>query len=1590
MNLNSLLERLTEKGVHLAVDGDRIKVRAAKGALDADDRAALSSRKAELLRYLAARSVAEPLRPVDRSETVPLSFAQQRLWFLSCLGESDEAYRISLALRLEGALNQAALARAFTEIVRRHEILRTRIVADGEGAVQRIDPPPAAILSYEDLSGAPEAEASNRAAVFVAAPFDLAAGPLFRARLWRLAPQCHMLAVAVHHIVFDGWSLNVLMHELSARYTADAAGHASCLPDLAIQYADYAVWQREWLAGERIERQAAYWREQLAGAPVQSTVPSDRSRPAVATSRGDVVRCAVPSPVARGIRALARHAGATPFVPLLAAWGILLGRLSGQDDVVVGVPIANRSRLELEPLLGMFANTLALRLDLSGAPTLGDLLERARATTLAAYDCQDIPFDHVVDAVMPARQMHHHPLFQTVFVLQNAAAARGPLELPGLTVAPLSLEGRSAKFDLTLEVTESADGFDAQLEYNTDLYERSTAEGIVARWGLLLEAMAQPGAALQPLLALPLMEETERDLLIRGWGSNTRPYRRDHTIAAAFAEQAALYPHAIAVTSGDVSLTYRELDERANRLARHLLGFGHIGPDVLVGLALERSLDLVIALLAILKAGAAYMPLNPDDPAERLALMLGDDVPLVVTTRALAQRLPASNARLVLLDAEAEIVARQEGSASANGAGPTNLAYALYTSGSTGEPKGVLVEQRSVLRLVDNAGFAALGPDCVVLLLAPLSFDASTFEIWGPLLTGGRLVVMEAGTPTLAAIGATIRRHGVNTLWLTAGLFHAMVEERLEDLAPLRQLLAGGDILSPVHVARVLAAHPHVTLINGYGPTETTTFAVCHRMRAGEPLTGGVPIGRPIGNTHVYVRDRHGELVPPNVAGELFIGGDGVARSYRKRPAFSAERFVPDPWRPGERLYRTGDLVRWRRDGVLEFLGRQDNQIKIRGFRVEPGEVEAAISTHPDVAGAAVVVHTDTRGARHLAACVVRRTGSELKTADMSAWLKGRLPAYMLPQLWQLVPELPLTANGKLDRTKLPAPVMPTAPDTDAAPRTATERVLAEIWAKLLGRSAVGRHDNFFELGGDSILSLQIVARCRNAGLTLLPRQVFEHQTVAELAPHVAADDGAAQEAEQLPLTGPVAVSPIQKWFYALRLREPHHFNQSVMLNLAPEVDPEVLRRALSALIHHHDMLRLRVSHAHGTAPLQWIAPPGDDVPLSIVDATELAGDAEATSSLLERAQASLDLQRGPILRALFLPQLSGRGARLLLIIHHLAVDGVSWRILLEDLETACEAVLSGRTVALPRKTLAFQRWTEKLMAYADSEAAGRDLRYWQMMSENEDFEDVSAQARALNLVGTAHKVQRVLGAAFTRDLLQTSSRAYNTRVDDMLLAALALSYTRLSGNKRLRIDLEGHGRGSFDASLDLSRSVGWFTCLYPVDLILEGDGLKDAIIGIKEQLRRVPGNGLGYAIGSWLKPSLQLGLPGGSDIAFNYLGQFDQMLTGTPLIRVAEESSGPHQGAGNRRSHLIEILSLVFDGSLRMEWHYHPACHSLEQIETWADLYIDALTELVAHCTDAGAGGYTPADFPLVALGLAEIEDIQALAAASLRDGAA
>jgi amino acid adenylation domain-containing protein/non-ribosomal peptide synthase protein (TIGR01720 family) len=1583
MNLGTLVEHLADRGIHLEADRDRLKVRAAKGMLDADDWAELSARKAELLAYLAMRPVPEPLVAVPRHAELPLSFAQQRLWFLACLGDA-EAYRISAALKLEGALDPAALGQAFCAIVRRHEVLRTCVVEKDGRALQRIDPPPDVVLQCEDLFGleAPDVEARSRAAAFATLPFDLVAGPLFRAKLWRLGPARHVLVVAVHHIVFDGWSLGVLMHELSTLYTACLGVTAPPLPELPVQYADYAAWQQRRLAGGRIERLAAHWRERLSGSPAQSTIPSDRPRSAATTMRGRAVHVVIPAAVAQRVRALARQTQATPFMVLLAAWALLIGRSSGQDDVVVGSPVANRSRREFEPLIGLFANTLALRIDLSAAPTLAVLIERVRAVTLAAYEHQDMPFDQVVDAVAAERHMHHHPLFQTVLVLQGAAR-RAPLDLSGIAVTPLPLEVSSVKFDLMMEVAEVADRFEAALEYNSDLYDHATAEAVAARWALLLEAMVRPGAALTPVHALPVMMPDERDRLLWVWGTNTRPYRRDRTLAAAFAEQVEQRPNAVAVVCGAAALTYRDLDLRANRLAWALFATGRVGPDVLVGLAIERSLDLIVALLGILKVGAAYLPLDPDDPAERLAFML-DDVPVLVTSRAMAERLPVAPARVMCVDDQTALIGPPAAMPPASDAGPANLAYAVYTSGSTGEPKGVLIEQRSVLRLVLNAGYAALGPDSVVLHLAPLSFDASTFEIWGPLLNGGRLIVMEPGTPSLEAIGEAIRRHGVNTLWLTAGLFHAMVEERLADLAPLQQLLAGGDVLPPADVMRVLSAHPHLTVINGYGPTETTTFAACHRLTAGMLVSGSVAIGRPIGNTHVCVCDRNGELVPTGVAGELFIGGDGVARNYRKRPALTAERFVPDPWRPGERLYRTGDLVRWRADGVLEFLGRLDNQIKIRGFRVEPGEVEATLLMHPDVAAAAVVVQVDAKGGKQLAGYVVPRSGTELTAAGLSGWVGDRLPAYLQPRLWQVLAAIPLTANGKVDRARLPALQAAPRPQTDGARHLPVEAILADIWARLLDRPTVGRHDNFFELGGDSILSLQIVARCRQAGLRLLPRQVFEHQTIAELARHVE-PDGGHHDVDQRPIVGPVAAGPIQKWFYALNLHRPQHFNQSVLLDLASGVDAMMLRRVLAALITHHDMLRLRVADIHAQ-PRQWIAPPDDEVPLDIVAPSDLVG--VDTARTLERAQASLDLENGPILRAVLFPSAPGLSARLLLVIHHLAVDGVSWRILLEDMAMACEAALSGRAIVLPPKTMAFPQWVEILKAHAGSEAATRELTYWQAMAPGDHLKDVPTASREANVVGTAQKVQRVLPPDLTRDLLQRSSQAHNTRVEDILVAALLLSSCRISGCARLRIDLESHGRDSFVPSLDLSRTVGWFSCLYPLELQLEGESLREALIGVKEQLRRVPGSGLAYGLGRWLVPRPDMRLPPESGIVFNYLGQFDQMLTSTRLMRVSEESNGPNQASTNRRTCLVEILSLVFDGSLRMEWHYHPACHDRDRIEAWADCYLDVLIELLSYCCNSDQAGCTPADFPSVALGFAELEQIQALAAASLSGG--
>jgi amino acid adenylation domain-containing protein len=1067
-----------------------------------------------------------PRRPGDGPP--PASFAQERLWFLDQWEPDSPVYNLGSAFRLSGGLDVTALRQALNEIVRRHEVLRTSFGAQEGQPYQVIAPQLTVELPVVDLQGLPaaqrEAEAQRLAREEMVRPFDLERGPLFRASLLRLGAGEHLLVVAMHHIVSDGWSDGILFRELEALYEAYHNGQSSPLAELPIQYADFAVWQREWLQGEVLERQLSYWTEQLRGAPPSLELPTDRPRPSLQSYRGAGQSLLLPRTLADSLRAVSRQERVTLFMTLLAAFQTLLHRYTGQDDVVVGSAIANRNRVEIEGLIGFFVNTLVLRTDLSGNPTFRELLARVRDVCLGAYDHQDLPFEKLVAELQPERDPSRQPLFQVLF--QMVSFPKGPRKLGDVTLRPLQIRSGTSKFDLLLSVGDHPEGLEAIVAYNTDLFDEDRIERMLGHYKTLLEGIvAAPGAQVG---ALPILTEAERRELLVDWNRTRTSYPADRCVHELFEEQVGRSPDATAVVCDSDKLTYQQLNARANQLAHHLRGQG-VGPEVVAGVFAERSLPMITALLAILKAGGAYLPLDIGYPQERLAFMLHDaDVSHVLCQEELLPSLPRTKAQVLGLDTVWEVAGGESQANLSSRVGCENLAYVMYTSGSTGRPKGVTIVHRAIVRLVRETNYVRFAPNDVILHAAPVSFDASTFEIWGPLLNGAQLVVLAEPKPSLEALAAALERHQVSTLWLTAGLFHQMVEHQMDGLQPLRQLLAGGDVLSPEHVKRVLQRLP-CTLINGYGPTESTTFTCCNPMTDANEVGASVSIGRPISNTQVYILDRYLQPVPVGVRGELYIAGDGLARGYLNRPALTAESFVPNPFseQPGARLYRTGDLTSYLPDGKIEFLGRIDDQVKIRGFRVEPGEVEALLAQHPAIVETVVVVRQNAQdegssalGAdKRLVAYLVAGAEGAPTNQELRAFLKQQLPEYMVPSAFVTLEALPLTPNGKIDRAALPPPDW-TKRDVEEAyvgPRTAVEESIARIWADVLGLEQVGVHDSFFELGGHSLLATQVMSRIDGVFQVRLPlRALFEAPTVAELSKVLIANEEVPGQTEKI------------------------------------------------------------------------------------------------------------------------------------------------------------------------------------------------------------------------------------------------------------------------------------------------------------------------------------------------------------------------------------------------------------------------------------------------------------------------------------------
>ncbi|HEX8321936.1 amino acid adenylation domain-containing protein, partial [Longimicrobium sp.] len=1369
--------------------------------------AELAGRVEEMRR--AGLPVLPPVVPTERTGPLPLSFAQERLWFLDHLEPGSTTYTIPAAWRLGGALDEAALERALGEVVRRHEALRT-VFAEVDGSpVQVIAPFGGFALPVEDLSGMDEAALRRRAGEEARRAFDLAAGPLFRAVLLRLGEEDHGLLVSMHHIVSDGWSMGVFFRELSALYAAYRAGGESPLPEPAVQYADYAMWQREQLEGEVLDRQLAYWKERLAGAPELLELPTDHPRPPVQTYRGASVPVRLPLELLERLQALGRSEGATLYMTLLSAFQVLLSKYAGSEDVVVGSPIAGRTRREVEELIGFFVNTLVLRTDLGGELTFRETLRRVREATLGAYAHQEVPFEKLVAELQPERSLSHSPLFQVMFTLQDAGGAGAAL--PGLNVSGAGAELEGAQYDLSLTLAATPQGLRGALTYATDLFERGTVDRMLGHLGRVLEQVAADADV--RLSRLELLGDAERALVLEEWNRTAAEVPAGQCIHQLIEAQAARTPDAAAVTAEEASLTYAELNARANQLAHHLARRG-VGPEVRVGLCLERGVEMVVSILAVLKAGGAYVPLDPGYPPERLAYMLEDSgVAVVLTQERLRGILPASRVPALDVDAAWDSVARESAENPAPAVTPSNVAYVIYTSGSTGRPKGVMNQHRGVVnRLVWMQAQFGIGAGDVVLQKTPFSFDVSVWEFFWPLQQGARLVMARPdGQRDPAYLRDVIEREGVTTLHFVPSMLQPFVETvEAGRCGSLRHVVCSGEALPPSLVERFYdrLAGP-VVLTNLYGPTEAAVDVSCWTCPRDE-AAGVVPIGRPVWNTRLYVLDAALQPVPVGVPGELYIGGVQVARGYLDRPGLTAERFIPDPFSadPGARLYRTGDKSRSRADGAIEYLGRLDFQVKVRGFRIELGEIEGVLRRSQGVADCVVMARADA-GDPRLVAYVV----GDVEASVLREHLLRELPEYMVPAAFVPLDALPLTPNGKLDRKALPAP------EDDAyarrsyeAPLGEVEAALAEIWAEVLGVDRVGRWDHFFELGGHSLLAIKLIERMRRVGLYMDVRALFTTPVLSELALAVG---GASSEVdvppngipegcgsitpEMLPLVeltqgeidrivagvpGGAAnvqdvypLAPLQEGilFHHLLSRDGDPYLMSSVTEFDTRARLEQYLAALQAVIDRHDILRTAVAWEGLREPVQVVL---RHAPLP-VEEVELDAGAGADGQLWRRYDPRhyrMDLGRAPLLQACIAEDRASGRWLLLTLTHHLATDHESLEVLREELSAHLRGLESELPAPLP-----FRNYVAQARLGVSREEHERFFRG--MLG---DVEEPTAPYGLMDVWGEGHGIAEAVlpVAADLGARLRLRARALGVSAASLCHLAWAQVLARLSGRE--------------------------------------------------------------------------------------------------------------------------------------------------------------------------------------------------------------
>ncbi|MEN1935220.1 amino acid adenylation domain-containing protein [Paenibacillus sp. 102] len=1519
----------------------------------------------ELANYIKGMEKNEykPISLVEKRDVYPVSSSQKRMYAIQQLEGEGTTYNMPLVFELTGELNIERLQTVFQQLVVRHEAFRTSFhLMEGELVQKIVDEVPFTIKYRK----AADLEWKSIMQSFLQ-PFRLESAPLLRVELVQLTHTKYILLIDMHHIISDGMSADILMREMIELYKGNQ------LTELRIQYKDYAAWEKEIMDTDEMKKQEEYWLNQFEEEIPVLEIPTDYPRPATKTYKGDVFSFTLQEEVGKELNRFIKHNNVSLYMMLLASYNVLLSKYTRQEDIVIGSPIAGRFHLDLEPIIGMFANTLALRNYPIGTERFGGFLEKVKKCVIQASENANYPFEKLVERLNVQRNLSRNPLFDTMFVLENAQKEMEH-EFEGVTYKVHNMEWKNSKFDLTWYVKEE-EKIEILVEYSTDLFSEDTIARMTNQFShILSQVMRSPDMLIQDI---ELATVGEKEQILTVFNNTKHEYPRYKTIHSIFEEQAEKTPNHIAIEFGNDKLTYQEVNKLANQLA-HMLRDKGINRNHIVGIFMERSLEMMIGILGVLKAGGAYMPISPAYPEERIQYMVrNSDVDLILTQTHLSQHINHLVEEHICLDEKNGIVGSAENLEHINEG--ADLAYVLYTSGSTGKPKGVMIEHHTVLNRVQwMVHEYDIHEDDVLLQKTPIVFDVSVWELFMWFFVGARVhVLVPDGEKSPEQIIKAVHEHKVSTIHFVPSMFNVFLEyleenEGLKRLTTLKRVFTSGEALTADQVSRFRSTMNNVNqtlLYNLYGPTEATVDVSYFNCPMNKELDI-VPIGKPIHNVTLYIMDSIGKLQPVGVPGELCIGGKCLARGYMGREDLTKEKFITNPFVPNEKLYKTGDLARWLPDGDIEYLGRIDNQVKIRGYRIELDEVTGQLLKHEKVKDGVVIARNDHSESSYL--CAYFTSSGTWNITEMRQHFAQGLPDYMIPSYFVELQSMPLTHNGKLDRGKLPAPeTQIRVSETSIAPNSEMEILLAEIWKKVLGLERIGVEDNFFELGGDSIKAIHVVAQLNQHGLKVEMNKVFKHPTISEIIPFIRMSQ---MKISQDSVEGEVALSPIQHWFFEQKMIDENHWNQAVLLHHPKEWDSNIIQRTFCKIMEHHDALRMVFKHTkEGRSQINRSIRKTDFL-FHMFDLTTEEDIESRIEQEANRLHQSFTLEEGPLVQlALFKSQ---KGDYLLIIIHHLIVDGVSWRIIMEDFSHCYQQIMRKQEIDLPLKTTSYQAWSRELKEYADSKKLISQLPYWREMDQTH----IAPLPVDSDVTGHGNHVKLVIDEINTKSLLTQVHSAYQTEINDILLAVLAFTIHDWTKEKRMAIMLEGHGREEIIEGVNLTRTVGWFTSMYPVICNLEGLSVSQVIKTVKETLRKVPDKGIGYGILRYLsnaerKDNYTFSLQ--PEIMFNYLGEFDQQGEKAEEFIMSNISTGEANSASSKEVYKLDINCAVINGEMEIIFAYSKEHYHNKTIQNLSESFKNNLLCFIHHCMNQTESEATPSDFSVNDLTLEELDDI-------------